>query len=69
MSQFFKRLFCCHYWERVNVSSYGQHSCWDIVTRTPRLWQCRDCQKTTVLRDMPVNQEFKPARTNEGETK
>ena len=53
--RFVRRLLCAHRWEPVNDWFYGSHSCFDILTKTPRRWQCCDCGKQIVTRNMPVS--------------
>lgn len=50
-----RRLLCPHRWEPVNDWFYGSHSCFDILTKTPRRWKCCDCGKEIVTRHMPVS--------------
>lgn len=50
-----RRFLCTHRWEPVNDMFYGSHSCFDIITMAPRRWQCCDCGKRIVTRNMPVS--------------
>lgn len=51
----FTRLLCLHRWRPVNDGFYGTHSCFDVITKAPRRWECRDCGKRIVARTEPVS--------------